>query len=353
MTSVWPFSIGFLLPPIVFFAARQGGWWTWAPVLAVYAGLPLADALSALNPVHHSAGDTAALSGRIGFRLVTWLWVPVEFALVVWTLTRVSTQPLTGVELTGLIFSIGTVTGGIGITYAHELVHRPGRFELALGDILLALVTYPHFAIEHVYGHHKHVATPADPVSARRGEGFWAFLPRAVFGGIRHAWHIEAVRADRDRRSRWSLENRMVRYALTSALLYAMILNVFGPTATLLFAAQGVVGVVMLEAINYVEHYGLVRLERRPGEYERVSAKHSWDSNHRVSNWLLINLARHSDHHLLASKRYQALESVEASPQLPWGYGTMLLVAMVPPLWRRVMDPRLPLANASGPAHTS
>lgn len=341
MTRVWPFSIGFLLPPVIFLATGRGGWWTWVPVLLVYAGLPLADALSSLNPVHQTAEETSTLSDRLGFRLVTWLWVPVEAAVIVWALNRVATHTLSTVELTGLIFSVGTMAGGIGITYAHELVHRPGRFELALGDVLLALVTYPHFAIEHVYGHHKHVATPVDPVTARKGEGFYAFLPRAVVGSLAHAWHIEAVRSDRARRSRWSLENRMVRYGLTTALVYALILNVFGLQATLFFAAQSVVGIVMLEAINYVEHYGLVRAEVRPGEYERVSAKHSWDSNHRVSNWLLINLARHSDHHLLASKRYQTLESIDASPQLPWGYGTMLLVALVPPAWRRVMDHRL------------
>lgn len=345
MTRVWPFSIGFLLPPVVFWATRLGGWWTWVPVLVIYAGLPLADALTRLNPVRHAPEETAALSDRLAFRLVTWLWVPTQAALLIWAVQRFVTSPMTRVEELGLIMSIGTIAGGIGITYAHELIHRPGRFELALGDVLLGLVTYPHFAVEHVYGHHRHVATPADPVTARRGESFYRFLPRAVLGSLAHAWHIEAVRSDRARRSRWSLANRMVRYVATTALIYAVVLNLWGPRGVLVFLAQSLVGIVMLEAINYVEHYGLVRQELRPGEYERVSAKHSWDSNHRVSNWLLINLARHSDHHLVASKRYQTLNSIDASPQLPWGYGTMLLIALVPPAWRAVMDPRLPTAN--------
>jgi alkane 1-monooxygenase len=342
MTSVWPFSIGFLLPPVILWAAGLGGWWNWLPVLVIYAGLPVADALARLNPVHHTPTETAELSARLSFRLVTWLWVPTQTALVIWALQRFTSASMTRVEELGLIMSIGTIAGGIGITYAHELIHRPGRGELLLGDVLLALVTYPHFAIEHVYGHHRHVATPADPVTARKGESFYRFLPRAIVGSLAHAWHIEAVRADRNRRSRWSLGNRMVRYVLTTAFIYALVLNIWGVRGLAFFAAQSLVGIVMLEAINYVEHYGLLRREIHPGEYERVSARHSWDSNHRVSNWLLINLARHSDHHLVASKRYQTLDSVDASPQLPWGYGTMLLIALVPPVWRRVMDERCP-----------
>ena len=346
MTRVWPFSIGFLAPPLVFLAVGRGGWWSLLPVLVLYAGLPLGDALLGLSGHAHSDEETARLSENRAFRLITWLWVPVQVALVVWTVGRFANLPLTPLERFGLIASVGTVTGGIGITYAHELVHRPGRFELALGDVLLAFVTYPHFAIEHVYGHHRHVATPIDPVTARRGEGLYRFMLRAIPGSVAHAWAIEVERADRNEKPVFNARNRMVRYAVTLLLLYAAVAWIWGVLGVVALAGQSIVAVSLLETINYIEHYGLVRAEIEPGRYERVSARHSWDSNRRFSNWLLINLARHADHHLLASKRYQLLDPTDAAPQLPAGYGTMLLVAMVPPLWRRVMDPRLETAQA-------
>lgn len=342
MTSVWPFSIGFLAPPLVFLSVSRGGWWSLAPLVVLYLGLPIGDALLGLHAARHTPEETARLSERVSFRLVTWLWVPVQAALIWWAVNRFATLPLTPLERLGLIASVGTVTGGIGITYAHELIHRPGRFELALGDVLLALVTYPHFAIEHVYGHHRHVATPADPVTARRGEGLYRFWARAVPASVASAWRIERHRAIRFGRRPWHPSNRMLRYAATLACVYLAVLVLWGPLGVAAFAGQSVVAFLLLETINYIEHYGLRRAETTPGQFERVSARHSWDSNHRFSNWLLINLARHADHHLLASKRYQALDPTEAAPRLPAGYGTMILVALVPPLWRRIMDPRVP-----------
>lgn len=347
MTRVWPFSIGFLLPPVIFVSLGLGGWWVWLPVALMYVGLPIADRLTPLNPTAHSAEDTRRLISTMAFRRLTWCWVPVHVVTLMWALWTFTSQPLSYVEAVGLIMSVGTIAGGIGITYAHELIHRTDRFELMLGDVLLALVTYPHFAIEHVYGHHRHVATPLDPASARQGEGIYAFLLRAITGGLAHAWHIEVTRVHKLNVRSWSFENRMITYVRTVTLVYLFVGVVFGLRGMLFFAAQSFVAVVMLEAINYVEHYGLTRRELSPGQFERVSPRHSWDSNHRVSNWLLINLARHSDHHLLASKRYQALNSIEASPQLPAGYGTMLLVALVPPLWRHLMDRRIPSALES------
>lgn len=322
-----------------------GGWWAWLPVALMYVALPLADHLTPLNPTAHSPEETTLLTGTLAFRRLTWCWVPVQLATLVWALWVFTSAPLSRIEAIGLVMSVGTIAGGIGITYAHELIHRSDRFELAMGDVLLAMVTYPHFAIEHVYGHHRHVATPLDPVSARRGEGIYAFLVRSITGSLRHAWQLEVARVHKLNVSRWSFENRILVYARNLALVYLTVALGFGLRGVLFFAAQSAVAIVMLEAINYVEHYGLVRRQISPGQYERVSPRHSWDSNHRVSNWLLINLARHSDHHLLASKRYQALNSIEASPQLPAGYGTMLLLALVPPLWRHVMDPRIPVSE--------
>lgn len=335
-----PYALAFVLPPIVVWATRQGGAWCWLPVLVVYAGVPLADALLRRHPLHPSADEVVALDRNVWFRLVTWLWVPVQAGLLVWTVDRASGLAL-GWAWAGLVVSVGTIGGGIGVTYAHELVHRSGRCERALGDVLLALVSYPHFAIEHVHGHHRHVGTPADPATARLGEGFYRFLPRAVFGGVAHAWAIEREQLARRGRGIWHPSNRMLRYAATLAVLAGGVAWGWGARGLAFFVGQGVLAFVLLEAINYVEHYGLVRREIAPGRYEPVSARHSWDSSHRISNWLLINLARHADHHLTASRRYQALATQDRAPELPFGYASMLLLAFVPPIWRRVMDARV------------
>lgn len=344
MLGVLPYTISFLLPPLVVASMLWGGWWTWLPVVILYVGLPVADALLRLDVAHHSADDADRLGRQTAFQIVTWAWVPVQTALVAWGVWLAGTRPLSPVEMAGLVVSLGSVTGGVGITYAHELVHRTGRFELALADILLALVSFPQFAVEHVHGHHRHVATPLDPTTARRGEGLYAFLVRSVVGGAGMVWHVETERLARRGASRWSIGNRALRYAATMIAMPIAAWCLGGWPGVAVFAGQCLVAIVLVQGINYVEHYGLERREVAPGRYERVDARHSWDSSHRVTNWLLINLARHADHHLAAAKRYQALETTDDAPQLPAGYATMLLVAMVPPLWRRIVDPRLPPA---------
>jgi len=335
------YALGYLLPPLVWWSAQLGGGWFWLPVAALYVGVPIVDAIAAPNPLHPGAAAVVDLEHNPLFRLITWLWVPLHLFLVVWAVNLAATMPI-GLAWAGLVVSVGSTGGAIGITFAHELVHRSGRFERVLGDVLLALVSYPHFATEHVHGHHRHVATPKDPATARFGEGFYRFLPRTVFGSIAHAWTIAREQQARRGRGAWHPANVMFRYGATLALTFAGVAWYWGTHALLFFVLQGIVAFVLLEGINYVEHYGLVRREEAPGKYERVAACHSWDSCHRVSNWLLINLARHADHHLIASRRYPALSSRDHAPQLPAGYATMLLLALVPPLWRKVMDRRVP-----------
>jgi alkane 1-monooxygenase len=240
---------------------------------------------------------------------------------------------------------MGIIGGAIGITFAHELVHRRQPFERALGEMLLAAVSYTHFAIEHVHGHHRHVTTPHDPATARLGESFYRFLPRTFTGSLASAWRLEVERLARRGQGAYSPSNRMLRYGFTQVVLYLSVWVIFGATGAAVFAGQAVVAFSLLEVINYIEHYGLVRKEVAPGEYERVAARHSWDSSYRFSNWLLINLARHADHHCAAAKRYQSLELPADAPQLPAGYATMFLLALVPPLWFKVMNPRAAAAR--------
>jgi alkane 1-monooxygenase len=341
MLQALPYLLGFVMPPLVVASAWLGGAWTLLPVAFLYGVLPLVDALAGLDVENPEAGEVASLSDNSWFRLITWAWVPVQLALLVWGLSIVTGATAGAWEAVGITLSIGLTTGAVGITFAHELIHRPGRFERALGEILLTTVSYSHFCIEHVHGHHRHVATPLDPATGRFGESFYAFYPRTVLGGVQSAWQIETDRLDRRGLSAWHPSNRMLRYLLVQVALYAGAASTFGAIGVTVLAGQAIVAFSMLEIINYVEHYGLERRQITPGRYERVMPWHSWNSSHRVSNWLLINLARHSDHHYIAAKRYQVLEHLDAAPQLPAGYGTMLLVVLLPPLWRRIMDPRV------------
>ena len=229
----------------------------------------------------------------------------------------------------GLALGTGLVSGGVGIVIAHELGHRHDKVDRFFAYVLLAWVAYMHFFVEHNKGHHAKVATPEDPASARFGEGFWAYFPRSVIGQFRSALHI-------DRR-------RTLQGVGASALIAVALGAAFGPIAIAFFLLQAFYAILQLELVNYVEHYGLERAEVAPGRFEKVTVRHSWNSSHRLSNLLLFNLQRHSHHHAHQGKRYQVLEHFEESPQLPAGYLAMLPLAMVPPLWRRIMDPRVPV----------
>ena len=335
---VIPYLSGFLLPPIVMLCVNERGFWTYVPLAVVFLAVPVVDMLIGMAAAARESPD---LDRNPYFKAVTWAWVPVQLGLLVWILRRVTSGAFTPVEIAGAALSLGATSGAIGITFAHELVHRSQRFERALGELLLSSVCYAHFAIEHVHGHHRHVGTPRDPATARFGESFYRFLPRTVAGSVRSAWHLEVERLTRRGKGRWSASNRMLRYAATQLVVIPALWFVFGGVGVAVFALQAALALSILEVINYVEHYGLVRKEIAPGEYERIAPQHSWDSSYRVSNWMLINLARHSDHHCVAAKRYQSLELLPHAPQLPGGYGVMFLLALFPPLWFRLMNPRV------------
>lgn len=340
MVAALPHALGYLLPPILVASAAAGGWWVFPPVVVVFVVVPVVDLLSGLQRVSAHL-DAAALEGNIWFRLVTWGWVPIQLALLAWMLRVVSRADLSVIEIVGVAIGVGLCAGGIGITFAHELVHRTEPGERALGEILLSTVSYPHFAIEHVHGHHRYVCTPQDPATARYGESLYQFLPRTISGSLASAVVLESERVRRRHGRAWHRSNRLIRYAAVQFALYTTVATLAGWLAVVIWAAQALVAILQVETINYIEHYGLTRRETSPTSYERIQPWHSWDAHHRVSNWLLINLARHSDHHCLASRRYPALAAEETTPQLPAGYGAMLLLAMVPPFWRRVMDPRV------------
>lgn len=343
MLRVAPYFLVFMLPIMLVLGVEFGGLWTAAPLLFTFGLIPLLDAaLEQDRENHPDALD------RWWFDVPMLLWMPAQLLATLYVVGHLSdgASELGGLELAAIITSLGVINGAGGINVAHELMHRKHWLWRAGAEILMTSVSYTHFCIEHVLGHHRNVATPNDPATSRRGESLYRFYGRTVAGGLRSAWVLERERCAK-KQIRWrSLRDRRTRYVLTLAVAYVSIGLAFGPIGIVLFAAQGVVAFSLLEAINYIEHYGLMRRQLASGRYERVLPQHSWNSAHRVSNWYLFNLARHSDHHYLASREYDRLRHHADAPQLPTGYAGMVLLALFPPLWFQVMDRRVDVWQA-------
>lgn len=331
-----------IYPATVTAGIWYGGWAGWVSFLLGGSLYPLLDAMR-LAPVE---GRAAAAGGPSGHSFLA-LFAAIEFLVLAAALTLLATRDYAAWELVGIALSLGTLTGGIGIPAAHELVHARDPRWRALGLVLLAPVLYMHFRIEHVYGHHSRVATREDPASARSGEGLWTFIGRSVAGQLNSAWRIE----ERLRRAGGKRPRRMNRVLVYIGLELALLAAVamLGWTVLAVFLGQAVAGIVFLEATNYIEHYGLERRRLANGRYEPVSIEHSWNSPSYFTNSLAFNLGLHSDHHAHPQRAFPALRHQPAAPQLPAGYLTMISIAAVPPLWRRIMDPRLGAFRRAAP----
>jgi alkane 1-monooxygenase len=315
------------------------GFWFFGPLL-VFGVFPLLDIAIGVDPSNPPDSVLKWLEQDRYYRWCTYLFIPVQYAGLIFACWLWSSGDLSVLESIGLALTMGVV-GGIAINTAHELGHKRDDMEKWLSRVALAQTGYGHFFIEHNRGHHVRVATPEDPASSRLGESFWAFLPRTVSGSLRSAWAIEAARLDRLGKSHWGLQNDIIGAWAMTILLFAALAIAFGPVVLPYLVLQAILGFSLLEVVNYLEHYGLLRQRKEDGRYERCRPEHSWNSNNVASNVLLYHLQRHSDHHANPTRRYQALRHVDEAPQLPTGYAGMIVLAWFPPLWRRVMDPRL------------
>lgn len=316
-----------------------GGFWFLGPVL-VFVLFPLLDLAIGLDASNPPDSVLKWLEQDHYYRWCTYLFIPIQYAGLVFACWMWSHGGLTALESIGLALTMGVV-GGIAINTAHELGHKRASSERWLSRVALAQTGYGHFFIEHNRGHHVRVATPEDPASSRLGESFWAFLPRTVKGSVTSAWGIEAARLDRLGKRHWTPHNDILGAWAMTVALFAALAIAFGPVVLPYLLVQAVIGFSLLEVVNYLEHYGLLRQKKEDGRYERCRPEHSWNSNNVASNVLLYHLQRHSDHHANPTRRYQALRHVEEAPQLPTGYAGMIVLAWIPPLWRRVMDRRL------------
>lgn len=337
-----PFWLSLGLVPMAWIGATQGGWTVLLLPASGWWLFTVLDALTGLNL--ENADPQTETEDLFWYRAITMIWFPVQFVTVFGLIYYVAhSDHLSALEMGVLFFGVGVISGSIGIVYSHELLHQKNNLERWLGDLLLSMVLYSHFRSEHLLVHHVHVATPRDAVTARYNEGFHRFFWRVLRDCPRSAWEAEAAMLARRGAGKFSLRNPFWRYAFLQALMLGLAVLLGGWVGLALFLWQALSAVWQLELTNYVEHYGLTRRYMGNGKFEHVKPHHSWNAAHKASNWLLINLQRHSDHHYKPDRRFPLLQNYEAdeAPQLPFGYPLMASVAMIPPLWRRVMNPRV------------
>jgi alkane 1-monooxygenase len=337
--------LGLIVPSLPFLAwgwvelTGLGAFWFFGPVL-VFVIFPVLDYLVGMDADNPPDSIIKWLEQDRYYRWCTYVFIPVQYAGLVFACWLWAYGGLSTLDGIGLALTMAMVSG-IAINTAHELGHKRADLEKWLSKVALAQSGYGHFFIEHNRGHHVRVATPEDPASARLGESFWAFLPRTVSGSLSSAWGLERARLERVGHSPWSVHNDILQAWAMTVGLFALLAIVFGPVVLPFLLLQAVLGFSLLEVVNYLEHYGLMRQRKEDGRFERCRAEHSWNSNNVASNVLLYHLQRHSDHHANPTRRYQALRHVDEAPQLPTGYAGMIVLAWFPPLWRRVMDRRL------------
>jgi len=357
MGLIAPTALFVMLPLI--WALNQAGWHVLAQVPLwigpglLYVLLPILDLKFGPDGENPPDEMMEQLANDKYYRYCTYVYIPFQYASVILGAYLFTAKDLSWLGFDGglawwaklgVALSVG-VLGGVGINTAHEMGHKKENLERWLAKITLAQTFYGHFYIEHNRGHHVRVATPEDPASARFGENFWEFLPRTVWGALKSSVELEAQRIRRLGRSPWDprtyLKNDVLNAWLMSLVFFGILIAVFGPALIPFVLIQGIYGFSLLESVNYLEHYGLLRQKTESGRYERCAPVHSWNSDHIVTNLFLYHLQRHSDHHANPTRRYQTLRSIDGAPNLPSGYATLIGLTYIPPLWRRMMDHRV------------
>ncbi|MEM9549514.1 MAG: alkane 1-monooxygenase [Bacteroidota bacterium] len=334
------YLLAYTVPLAGFISLQTNGIGSWTAVIYAFVFIPLVELFVKRSEENFSADEEENRKSNAFFDALLYLNLPLIYGIVIYFLMLVSTTTLATSDLAGKIFSVGIVLGA-GINVAHELGHKSKWFEQFVAKAILLPNLYMHFIIEHNRGHHLNIATPEDPASSRKGENVYFFWVRSVVYSYLGAWQLEAKRLKKMNTSVISLQNEMLVFQILQVIYLAAIYFYFGPTGLYCAIAIAVVGFLLLETINYIEHYGLTRKKLQNGRYERVDVRHSWNSNHEFGRIVLYELTRHSDHHYKANRKYQILRHHDESPQLPYGYPGSMLLSFVPPLWFKVMDKEL------------
>lgn len=334
------YLLAYLVPLSAILGLAWQGAWTWATLALVFGILPILELFTPKSTQNTPDNLEDQRSGRLFFDVLLYVNAPLLFGIVTWYLWTISTYTLSLNEVLGLSFGVGIVAGTCGINVAHELGHRSNKTEQWLAQIMLLPSLYQHFFVEHNRGHHKHVATDKDPASARLGENLFHFWFRSVSKGWLNAWSLEHERLTKAGLSIGSWSNAMLRYTLFQSLWLILIYYLGGWKALLGALGIALISFLLLETVNYIEHYGLRRNILPSGHPEPVTPRHSWNSDHELGRIFLYELTRHSDHHYKSTRKYQVLRHLEESPQLPFGYPTSIVLALAPPLWFRLMNKR-------------
>lgn len=331
----------FLIYIAALFSFNSQGWVVWIPVIYAWIFIPAAELFVKPDQNNLSGAEEELARDNKVYDLLLYAIVPLQYIALVCFLYAVTYQHQSWLNIGGKVLVMGLLCGTFGINVGHELGHRINKIEKFLAKVLLLSSLYMHFFIEHNKGHHKNVATPNDPSSAKYGEALYSFYFRSIIYSYLSAWKIANRDAEKKNGSVFSLNNEMTQFHIIEFGFLAFIFICFGALTTALFIAAAINGILLLEAVNYIEHYGLQRKEIAEGKYERAIPAHSWNSNHVIGRVMLFELSRHSDHHYLASRKYQILRHHDNSPQMPTGYPGMMLLSTIPPIWFYVMNKRV------------
>jgi len=334
---VLKYCASFTVPVVIWISLALGGWWSYFASLFAFGLIPLLEIILPENSKNLQDAEEEVVKKDKAYDYLLYLTYPIQYATLVFFLYRISFTQIAFYERIGMIITFGISCGILGINAAHELGHRSGRWEKWMAKQLLLSTQYMHFFIEHNRGHHKNVSTDADPASAKYGEWLYVFWARSIFFSYLDAWKLEADRMRKMGKKVFHPENEMLQFLFFQLTLNACILLITGWKGLLSYLLAAFVGILLLETVNYIEHYGLRRKKQGEDYYEKVMPHHSWNSDHVLGRLMLFELTRHSDHHYMASRKFQVLRHFENSPQMPAGYPAMMVLAFVPPLWFYVM----------------
>lgn len=336
------YLLAFSVPIIGLIGFYFQGIASYAALVYAFGFIPLAELFLPIDETNYEEKEIESRLNNKLFDLFLYLNVPIVYGCIGYVLYLITFKNLTSFEITGLTLSLGVILGANGINVAHELGHRNSLFEKLLGKLLLIPSHYTHFYIEHNHGHHLHVSTPQDPSTAKYNQNLYSFWYQTITGTYKKAWQIQMKLNQVEQRKLYSIKSDMFWFTIIQILYLGAVFYFFDLKGFTVLLMAGIVGLLLLETINYIEHYGLKRQQLASGRFERVTEKHSWNSNHVVGRIVLYELTRHSDHHFKSQKKYQILEYHDVSPQLPYGYPTSMVLSFIPPLWFSVMNKRVP-----------
>ena len=340
MGSDFKYLLAYIIPIFTGLSIYLGGIWSISIIIIAFVLIPIFEQILPSSEENLNEEESERRLNMRFFDFLMYSHLPILYVLLFWFYYQVGQGAYTSLELIGLTASLGLLAGSFGINIAHELGHRNNKGDQLISKLLLIPSLYMHFFIEHNRGHHLHVATHKDPATSRMGEPIYRFYFRTIIYSYLSAWNIQKKTLKQQKKSFWSLENEMLIFHVVQLIYLTAVFSIFGLLTFFVALAVALGGLLTLETVNYIEHYGLKRKQLASGKYERVQPKHSWNSNHELGRIFLYELSRHSDHHYKSNRKFQVLRHMEESPQLPYGYPASMLMALIPPLWFKVMNKR-------------